>query len=79
MCKFILMLFILLVMQVKISAFYGMSGVIDDSIYFTIDAIRLPEGYKPQRNDLVNAVVVESNQSCYVWRALCIAPTNRNG
>ncbi|XP_075713319.1 RNA helicase Mov10l1 isoform X2 [Rhinoderma darwinii] len=65
--------------QVKISAFYGISGVIDDSIFFTVDAVRISEGYKPQRNDLVNAVVVESNQSCYVWRALCIAPTNRNG
>ncbi|XP_075130272.1 RNA helicase Mov10l1 [Leptodactylus fuscus] len=65
--------------QVKISAFYGMTGVIDDSIFFAIDAIRLPEGYKPHRSDLVNAVVVESNQSCYVWRALCIAPTNING
>ncbi|XP_056429697.1 RNA helicase Mov10l1 isoform X2 [Hyla sarda] len=65
--------------QVKISAFYGMSGVIDDSIFFTMDSVRLPEGYKPQRNDLVNAVVVESNQSCYVWRALCIAPSNKNG
>ncbi|XP_077120996.1 RNA helicase Mov10l1 isoform X2 [Ranitomeya variabilis] len=65
--------------QVKVSAFYGMTGVIDDAIYFTFDAIRLAEGYKPQRNDLVNVVVVESNQSCYVWRALCIAPTKRNG
>ncbi|KAG8577391.1 hypothetical protein GDO81_010159 [Engystomops pustulosus] len=65
--------------QVKISAFYGMTGVIDDSIFFTVDALRLREGYKPKRNDMVNVVVVESNQSCYVWRALCLAPTNRNG
>ncbi|XP_069812104.1 cancer/testis antigen 55, partial [Dendropsophus ebraccatus] len=65
--------------QVKITAFYGASGVLDDSIFFTVDSLRLPEGYKPQRNNLVNAIVVESNQSCYVWRALCLAPTNRNG
>ncbi|XP_069832972.1 RNA helicase Mov10l1 isoform X1 [Dendropsophus ebraccatus] len=65
--------------QVKITAFYGASGVLDDSIFFTVDSLRLPVGYKPQRNNLVNAIVVESNQSCYVWRALCLAPTNRNG
>ncbi|KAM4748890.1 RNA helicase Mov10l1 [Rhinophrynus dorsalis] len=65
--------------QVKVSAFYGGSGVIDESIYFTMNSIKLPKGYQPQRDDIVNAVVVESNQSCYVWRALCIAPANRNG
>ncbi|XP_075064987.1 RNA helicase Mov10l1 isoform X2 [Mixophyes fleayi] len=64
--------------KVKVSAFYGMTGVIDESIFFTMDSVRLPEGYKPQRNDLVNTVVVESSQSCYVWRALCIAPAKRN-
>ncbi|XP_066447975.1 RNA helicase Mov10l1 [Eleutherodactylus coqui] len=65
--------------QVTITAFYELSGVIDGSIFFTVDAIRLPEGYRPHRNDLVNTVVVESNQSCYVWRALCIAPATGNG
>lgn len=27
---------------------------------------------RPRRHDLVSAVVVESSQSCYVWRALCM-------
>ncbi|KAG8439863.1 hypothetical protein GDO86_005872 [Hymenochirus boettgeri] len=66
-------------LTVKISAFYGTSGVIDETIFFTMDSLRLPKDYCPQRDDLVNAVVVESSQSCYVWRALCIAPTNREG
>ncbi|KAM9311728.1 RNA helicase Mov10l1 [Gastrophryne carolinensis] len=65
--------------KVNVTAFYGMTGVINESIFFTMDSVILPENYKPRRNDLVNAVVVESNQSCYVWRALCIAPANRNG
>ncbi|KAM5170154.1 RNA helicase Mov10l1 [Mantella aurantiaca] len=65
--------------KVTITAFYGSTGVIDNSIFFTMDSLILPEGYKPHRKDLVNAVVVESSQSCYVWRALCVAPTNRNG
>ncbi|XP_018432225.1 PREDICTED: RNA helicase Mov10l1 [Nanorana parkeri] len=64
--------------KVKITAFYGRTGVIDDSIFFTMESLILPEGYKPQSKDLVNAVVVESSQSCYIWRALCIAPASRN-
>nr|DBA31271.1 TPA: hypothetical protein GDO54_007147 [Pyxicephalus adspersus] len=64
--------------KVTITAFYGKTGVIDDSIFFTMDSLLLPEGYRPQRNDLVNTVVVESSQSCYVWRSLCIAPANKN-
>uniref|UniRef100_A0A4X2JP62 RNA helicase n=1 Tax=Vombatus ursinus TaxID=29139 RepID=A0A4X2JP62_VOMUR len=60
--------------QVCISSLCGKNGVIDDSIFFTLDSLRLPEGYKPQKSDLVNVVVVESNQSCYIWRALCMAP-----
>ncbi|XP_073475838.1 RNA helicase Mov10l1 [Aquarana catesbeiana] len=64
--------------KIKITAFYGTTGVINESIFFAMDSVILPEGYKPQRSDLVNAVVLESNQSCYVWRALCIAPASRN-
>ncbi|NXR12939.1 M10L1 helicase, partial [Semnornis frantzii] len=28
---------------------------------------------------LVNTVVVESNQSCYIWRALCLVPVSQHG
>ncbi|NWS67225.1 M10L1 helicase, partial [Crotophaga sulcirostris] len=28
---------------------------------------------------LVNAIVVESNQSCYIWRALCLVPVSQDG
>lgn len=51
--------------------------MIDDSIFFTLDSLRLPAGYAPQRHDMVSAVVVESSQSCYVWRALCLTPLTR--
>ncbi|NWS99958.1 M10L1 helicase, partial [Mionectes macconnelli] len=27
---------------------------------------------------LVNAIVVESSQSCYIWRALCLVPVNQD-
>jgi putative helicase MOV10L1 len=51
--------------------------VIEDSIFFSLDSLKLPEGYIPRRHDIVNAVVVESSQSCYIWRALCMTPVKR--
>ncbi|EMP38540.1 Putative helicase Mov10l1 [Chelonia mydas] len=65
--------------KVRISSVCGRIGVIDDSIFFILDSLRLPDGYSPRRHDLVNVVVVESNQSCYIWRALCMAPSDKNG
>ncbi|XP_053517917.1 RNA helicase Mov10l1 [Artibeus jamaicensis] len=63
--------------RVCISSLWGRNGVIDDSIFFTLDSVKLPEGYVPRRHDVVNTVVVESSQSCYLWRALCLTPVTR--
>uniref|UniRef100_A0A8C4KE71 RNA helicase n=1 Tax=Dromaius novaehollandiae TaxID=8790 RepID=A0A8C4KE71_DRONO len=65
--------------KVLISSICGRSGTIDESIFFTLDSVRLPDGYSPCVHDLVNAIVVESNQSCYIWRALCLVPVDQNG
>ncbi|KAK2500261.1 hypothetical protein MC885_018589 [Smutsia gigantea] len=65
--------------RVCISSLCGRNGVIDDSIFFTLNSLKLPEGYVPRRHDMVSAVVVESSQSCYVWRALCMTPVTRRG
>uniref|UniRef100_A0A8B9PIW4 RNA helicase n=1 Tax=Apteryx owenii TaxID=8824 RepID=A0A8B9PIW4_APTOW len=64
--------------KVRISSICGRSGTIDESIFFTLDSVRLPDGYSPCVQDLVNVIVVESNQSCYIWRALCLAPPYEN-
>nr|XP_036862625.1 RNA helicase Mov10l1 isoform X2 [Manis javanica] len=64
--------------RVCISSLCGRNGVIDDSIFFTLDSLKLPEGYVPRRHDMVSAVVVESSQSCYMWRALCMTPVTRD-
>ncbi|NXF85693.1 M10L1 helicase, partial [Eubucco bourcierii] len=64
--------------KVQISSIWGRSGTIDDSIFFTLDSLKLPDGYSPCRHDLVNTVVVESNQSCYIWRALCLVPVSQH-
>ncbi|XP_053775794.1 RNA helicase Mov10l1 [Desmodus rotundus] len=63
--------------RVCISSLWGRNGVIDDSIFFTLDSVKLPEGYVPRRYDVVHTVVVESSQSCYLWRALCVTPVTR--
>ncbi|KAL1767582.1 RNA helicase Mov10l1 isoform X1 [Sigmodon hispidus] len=64
--------------KVCISSLCGRNGVIEDSIFFSLDSLKLPEGYMPRRHDIVNAVVVESSQSCYIWRALCMTPVKRD-
>ncbi|XP_060044802.1 RNA helicase Mov10l1 [Erinaceus europaeus] len=63
--------------KVCISSLCGRNGVLDESIFFTLDSLKLPEGYVPRRADMVSAVVVESSQSCYMWRALCMTPLSR--
>ncbi|EHH65949.1 hypothetical protein EGM_02826 [Macaca fascicularis] len=63
--------------KVCISSLCGRNGVIEESIFFTLDSLKLPDGYTPRRGDMVNAVVVESSQSCYVWRALCMTLVKR--
>uniref|UniRef100_G3TCQ4 RNA helicase n=1 Tax=Loxodonta africana TaxID=9785 RepID=G3TCQ4_LOXAF len=63
--------------KVCISSLCGRNGVIDDSIFFTLESLKLPSGYMPRRYDVVNVVVVESSQSCYMWRALCMTPVKK--
>ncbi|XP_058719360.1 RNA helicase Mov10l1-like [Poecile atricapillus] len=65
--------------KVRISSVCGRTGTVDDSIFFTLDSLRLPDGYLPRRHDLVNTIVVESSQSCYIWRALCMVPVIQDG
>uniref|UniRef100_A0A3B4FCH0 Mov10 like RISC complex RNA helicase 1 n=1 Tax=Pundamilia nyererei TaxID=303518 RepID=A0A3B4FCH0_9CICH len=60
--------------QVRVTSIYGRSGVVDDSVFFSLDSLLLPAHYEPLVGDLVNLVMVESSQSLYSWRALCMAP-----
>ncbi|XP_023132929.2 RNA helicase Mov10l1 [Amphiprion ocellaris] len=60
--------------QVRITSVYGNSGVVEDSVFFSLDSLLLPANYQPLPGHLVNMVVVESNQSIFCWRALCMAP-----
>ncbi|XP_014447981.1 cancer/testis antigen 55 [Tupaia chinensis] len=60
--------------EVCITSRLGRNGVIDNNIFFTLDSLDLPDGYSPQVDDLVNVVMVESVQLCYLWRAISLIP-----
>uniref|UniRef100_A0A672M8N2 Mov10 like RNA helicase 1 n=1 Tax=Sinocyclocheilus grahami TaxID=75366 RepID=A0A672M8N2_SINGR len=55
---------------VSVSVLHGRSGVVEDSVFFSLDSLIVPPGFRPARGDVVNVVVVESSQSLYSWRAL---------
>uniref|UniRef100_A0A671YK78 RNA helicase n=1 Tax=Sparus aurata TaxID=8175 RepID=A0A671YK78_SPAAU len=59
--------------QVHVTSVYGNNGVVEDSVFFSLDSLLLPANYQPLPGHLVNLVMVESSQSLYTWRALCIA------
>ncbi|XP_006165596.1 cancer/testis antigen 55-like [Tupaia chinensis] len=60
--------------EVCITSLYGRNGVIDNSIFFTLDSLKIPDGYSPQKYDIVDVVIVGSIQSCYIWRAMSMNP-----
>uniref|UniRef100_UPI0037E73AEA RNA helicase Mov10l1 n=1 Tax=Semicossyphus pulcher TaxID=241346 RepID=UPI0037E73AEA len=60
--------------QVRVTSVYGNNGVVEDSVFFSLDSLLLPAHYQPLLGHLVNLVMVESSQSIYSWRALCMAP-----
>ncbi|XP_049640540.1 cancer/testis antigen 55 [Suncus etruscus] len=45
--------------------------VIDDSIFFTLDSLKLPDGYIPQLFDIGNVVAVKN--ICCGWRAFSMS------
>ncbi|XP_049728994.1 cancer/testis antigen 55 [Elephas maximus indicus] len=65
------------VYEVRITSLCGRNGVIDDNIFFTLDSLKLPDGYVPQVSDIVNAVVVAHAHSTYNWRALSMTLVKR--
>ncbi|KAM4573889.1 RNA helicase Mov10l1-like [Odontesthes bonariensis] len=64
--------------KVRVTNIYGNNGVVDDSVFFSLDSLLLSANYQPIPGDLVNLVMVESSQSFYCWRALCMGPCNQS-
>ncbi|KAM9669090.1 cancer/testis antigen 55 [Dama dama] len=63
--------------KVCITSLQGRNGVLDDTIFFTLESLKLPDDYVPRVSDMVDAVAVESVQSCYVWRAISMTLVKR--
>ncbi|XP_049728993.1 RNA helicase Mov10l1-like [Elephas maximus indicus] len=64
--------------KVCITSFYERSGVLDDTVFFTLDSLKISDGYIPQKFDVVNVVMVKSIQSWYIWRALSMTLVKRD-
>ncbi|XP_070828887.1 RNA helicase Mov10l1 [Chaetodon trifascialis] len=64
--------------QVHVTSMCGNNGVVGDSVFFSLDSLLLPAHYQPLPGHLVNLVMVESSQSLFCWRALCMAPCNQS-
>ncbi|XP_055057100.2 RNA helicase Mov10l1 isoform X4 [Misgurnus anguillicaudatus] len=63
---------------VAVTCIFGRSGVVEDSVFFSMESLIVPSGFKPARGDIVNVVVLESSQSLYSWRALCMTPVQHS-
>lgn len=64
--------------EVYITSLEERHGMIEYSIYFTLDALTLPPGYEPKMCDVVNVTIVESVQLFSVWRAISMTPVERS-
>ncbi|XP_006160797.1 cancer/testis antigen 55-like [Tupaia chinensis] len=64
--------------KVRITRLQGRNGVIDNCIFFTMESLKFPNGYRPRKCDIVDIVVVGSIQSCYVWRAVSMSPVSNS-
>ncbi|XP_028617552.1 cancer/testis antigen 55-like [Grammomys surdaster] len=60
--------------KVRVTKTDGRTGMLEDTIFFTLDSLKLPSGYVPQVDDVVNVVAVQSIQPNYFWRAVTMTP-----
>ncbi|XP_077567431.1 RNA helicase Mov10l1 [Stigmatopora nigra] len=60
--------------QEHVTSIHNNEGVVGHSVFFCLDSLMLPAQYRPLLGDVVNLVMLESNQSRYNWRAVCMAP-----
>ncbi|XP_050997237.1 cancer/testis antigen 55-like [Acomys russatus] len=60
--------------EVSVTRIDGRTGVLEDSIFFTLDSLKLPSGYVPQPADVVNVIAVQNIQFNYSWRAVAMTP-----
>ncbi|XP_077452584.1 RNA helicase Mov10l1 isoform X2 [Stigmatopora argus] len=60
--------------QVHVTSIHENEGVVGHRVFFCLESLMLPAHYRPLLGHLVNLVMLESNQSRYQWRAVCMTP-----
>nr|XP_012803249.1 cancer/testis antigen 55 [Jaculus jaculus] len=60
--------------EVCITAVNKKCGVVDRTIFYTLESVDIPDDYFPLLGDVVNVVVVQSIRPHYNWRAISITP-----
>ncbi|XP_040600568.1 cancer/testis antigen 55-like [Mesocricetus auratus] len=61
--------------EVLVTHVHKGKGVLDHTIFFTLESLKLPEGYTPLVGHVVSVVIVQSIRPNYNWRAISMTPT----
>ncbi|XP_052026304.1 cancer/testis antigen 55-like [Apodemus sylvaticus] len=60
--------------EVYVTSIDGRNGMVESSIFFTLDSLDMPSGYTPKLNNIVDVVAVDSIQPQCSWRAVSMTP-----
>nr|XP_034341902.1 cancer/testis antigen 55-like [Arvicanthis niloticus] len=60
--------------EVCVTSIDGRNGMVESTIFFTLDSLHIPSGYIPGLYDIVDIVAVDTMQPRYSWRAVSMTP-----
>ncbi|KAH0509146.1 Cancer/testis antigen 55 [Microtus ochrogaster] len=60
--------------EARVTSIHRRQGLLNHSIFFTLNSLKCPVGYTPLVGHVVNAVIVQSIRSHYSWRAIAMSP-----
>ncbi|XP_041493303.1 cancer/testis antigen 55-like [Microtus oregoni] len=60
--------------EARVTSIHRRQGLLNHSIFFTLNSLKCPLGYTPLVGHVVNAVIVQSIRSHYSWRAIAMSP-----
>ncbi|XP_052026665.1 cancer/testis antigen 55-like [Apodemus sylvaticus] len=63
--------------EVCVTSIHRREGMLNHTIFFTLDSLRLPLGYTPVVGHMVSVVIVQSIKPNYNWRAISMTPVVR--
>uniref|UniRef100_A0A8C6MQQ9 Uncharacterized protein n=1 Tax=Mus spicilegus TaxID=10103 RepID=A0A8C6MQQ9_MUSSI len=63
--------------EVCVTSIHKKKGMLNHTIFFTLDSLNLPLGYSPILGHMVNVVIIQSTQQNCKWRAISMTPISR--